>query len=319
MNRKLLTIAIPTYNRAQLLDQQLTWLAQAIQGFESECEIIISDNRSSDQTQEIIHKWQLRFMDIVPFKNNRNDANIGVMRNIAYCINMANSKYLWVIGDDDPIQNRALAYIIAQLKEHPELSLIILNFACRYQPTGKIIYERCFDVEREEINSDGKAVFQRYLEENHSGIGFLSAQVYRTKIIQNALAHWTESTNNMEAQVYWVGYCAAYGCVKVTQEVYLESAFGSSYWMKQPKILLKMQYIDLPTIYAKIEELGYPSQYCRNLILKHFIHNNWKVFFGALRRWPIIALNTIIPYLALVATSLWQILRSLKPIESRIH
>ncbi|WP_088242530.1 glycosyltransferase family 2 protein [Calothrix rhizosoleniae] len=316
---KLLTIAIPTYNRAQLLDKQLTWLAQAIKGFESECEIIISDNRSSDNTQEIIHKWQLHFINDVPFQNNRNHANIGVMRNIAHCINTATSKYLWMIGDDDPIQNRTLAYVINELKQHQELSLLTLNFACRYQPTGKIIYERCFAVDKEEVNIDGKAVFQHCLEENHSGIGFLSAQVYRTKIIQNAVAHWPKSVNNMEAQVYWVGYCAAHGSVKVTKEVYLESAFGSSYWMKDPKVLLKMQYIDLPTIYAKIEEIGYSSKYCRNLILKHFTHNNWKVFFGALRRWPIIAINTIIPYLILVVTSVWEIFLSPKRIESRSH
>ncbi len=316
---KLLTIAIPTYNRAELLDKQLTWLAQAIQGFESECEIIISDNRSSDNTQEIIHKWQLHFMNDVPFQNNRNHSNIGVMRNIAHCINTATSKYLWMIGDDDPIQNRTLGYVINQLKQHQELSLLTLNFSCRYQPTGKIIYDRCFAIDKEEVNPDGKAVFQHCLEENHSGIGFLSAQVYRTKIIRNAVAHWPKSVNNMEAQVYWVGYCAAHGSVKVTQDVYLESAFGSSYWMKEPKVLLKMQYIDLPTIYAKIEEIGYPSKYCRNLILKHFIHNNWKVFFGALRRWPIIAINTIIPYLILVVTSVWEIFLSPKRIESRSH
>ncbi|NRB08244.1 MAG: glycosyltransferase, partial [Richelia sp.] len=190
MTRKLLTIAIPTYNRAELLDKQLAWLAQAIQGFESECEIIIYDNRSSDNTQEIIHKWQLHFMNIVPFQNNINHANIGVMRNIAHCINTANGQYLWMIGDDDPIQNRTLAYVISQLKQYPELSLLTLNFSCRYQPTGKIIYERCFDIKQEEINPDGQAVFQHCLEENHSGIGFLSAQVYRTKTIQNALANW---------------------------------------------------------------------------------------------------------------------------------
>lgn len=45
---KLLTIVIPTFNRAILLKQQLTWLAKAIKGFESECEIIISDNCSTD-------------------------------------------------------------------------------------------------------------------------------------------------------------------------------------------------------------------------------------------------------------------------------
>ncbi len=48
---KLLTIAIPTYNRAELLDKQLAWLAQAIQGFESDCEIFVSDNCSTDHTQ----------------------------------------------------------------------------------------------------------------------------------------------------------------------------------------------------------------------------------------------------------------------------
>jgi glycosyltransferase involved in cell wall biosynthesis len=55
---KLLTIAIPTYNRADLLDKQLEWLSQAIKGYESECEIFVSDNCSSDHTQEIIQKWQ---------------------------------------------------------------------------------------------------------------------------------------------------------------------------------------------------------------------------------------------------------------------
>ncbi|MCC5625684.1 glycosyltransferase family 2 protein, partial [Nostoc sp. CHAB 5715] len=37
---KLLTIAIPTFNRASLLDKQLAWLAQAIKGFEDDCEIL---------------------------------------------------------------------------------------------------------------------------------------------------------------------------------------------------------------------------------------------------------------------------------------
>jgi len=56
---KLLTIAIPTYNRADLLDKQLTWLSQAIKGFETECEILVSDNCSTDHTQSIINKWRI--------------------------------------------------------------------------------------------------------------------------------------------------------------------------------------------------------------------------------------------------------------------
>ncbi|MFM8003979.1 MAG: glycosyltransferase family 2 protein, partial [Dolichospermum sp.] len=85
---KLLTIAIPTYNRAELLDKQLTWLSKAIKGFETECEILVSDNCSTDHTQSIISKWQ-NILKNITFKSNKNHENIGVMRNIFYCLSAA--------------------------------------------------------------------------------------------------------------------------------------------------------------------------------------------------------------------------------------
>lgn len=313
--KKLLTIAIPTYNRAQLLDKQLAWLAQAIKGFESECAVIISDNCSTDNTQEVIKKWQPLFGN-TQFNSNRNSENIGVMRNIAYCINAATSKYLWTIGDDDQIQDRTLAYVLKKLKEHPELSLLILNFSCRYEPTNQLIYERCFDIKNEEVCANGKAIFQRCLEENHAGVGFMTAQVYCTELVQSALQKWSLGLNNMEAQVYWTAFCAAYGSVNVTKDTYVENAFGVSYWMREPKVLLRMQYIDLPRLYVKLMEIGYSNIFCRKLVLKHFTENNWRVFFGALRRWPVLAISIIIPYLALVGASAWEILLPPKQLET---
>ena len=73
---KLLTIAIPTFNRAQLLDKHLTWLAQAIKGFEDDCEILVSDNCSTDNTQEVIQKWQTTLSNMT-FKSNKNFKNSG--------------------------------------------------------------------------------------------------------------------------------------------------------------------------------------------------------------------------------------------------
>ncbi|GAA6619902.1 glycosyltransferase family 2 protein [Scytonema sp. NUACC26] len=306
---KLLTIAIPTYNRANLLDKQLTWLSKSIKGYEQECEIIISDNCSTDHTQEVIKKWQQYFQNVT-FQANRNSENIGVMKNIAYCINAATSKYIWTIGDDDPIQERTLSYVVTNLQKHSDLSLFILNFSCRYESTGDLIYQRCFDVKDEEISEDGKAVFERCLQENHSGVGFMTAQIYRTKDAQVAIRNWSSGLGNMEAQVYWTAFCAACGSAKVSKETYVESAFGSSYWMREPKTLLKMQYTDLPKLYVKLIEIGYSRKFCRKLVLKHFFKNNWKVFFGALRRWPVLAMKIIIPYLALVGKSAWQFVLS---------
>ena len=52
---KLLTISIPTYNRAQALDRQLMWLATEILGHEDDCEIIISDDCSTDNTDCLLY------------------------------------------------------------------------------------------------------------------------------------------------------------------------------------------------------------------------------------------------------------------------
>ena len=90
---KLLTIGIPTFNRAQLLDRQLAWLAQAVKGFESECEIIVSDNCSSDDTPEVVKKWESHFSNTA-LKLNRNSENVGAIRNIAYCITPAR----WIVS-----------------------------------------------------------------------------------------------------------------------------------------------------------------------------------------------------------------------------
>lgn len=112
---KLLTIAIPTYNRAELLDRQLAWIAQAIQGFESECEIYVSDNCSTDNTQEIIKKWQTK-LNHITFNANKNPENLGVMPNIINCLKSAKTKYVWAIGDDDQLKMKQYRIFLKKLK-----------------------------------------------------------------------------------------------------------------------------------------------------------------------------------------------------------
>lgn len=82
---KLLSICVPTFNRAEELNKQLAWLAREIKGFENECEIIVSDNCSTDNTQEVIQKWQQFFEPTIQFTANKNSENIGWMKNFAYC------------------------------------------------------------------------------------------------------------------------------------------------------------------------------------------------------------------------------------------
>ncbi len=311
---KLLTIAVPTYNRASLLDKQLAWLSEAIKGLESECEILVSDNCSTDNTQEVIKKWQEKLSHIT-FKVNRNSQNIGVMKNIAYCLKAAITKYVWTIGDDDPIQTRSVSYVINKLREKEDISLIFLNFSGRNQITNEpvhpptIVGNRWFDADTEDGESDSKAVFEHCFDKSIGAVIFLTATIYRTDLVKKALDYWSDAENNWIGLAYIAGYCAARGSIIVTKETFMECVVGVSYWQREPKSALLMQYKHTPEVIVKLEETGYSKQFCRRMIVRYLREANLKVFLGALRRWPVYTMKTIIPFWNLVAVSRLQLLK----------
>ncbi|MDK2408377.1 glycosyltransferase family 2 protein [Aphanizomenon sp. PH219] len=305
--QKLLTIAIPTYNRAALLDKQLAWLATAIKGWESECEIIISDNCSTDNTPGVVKKWQPAFSNTV-FIANRNRENIGLMPNIAFCLQAAGSKYVWTVGDDDPIQERTLAHVVTTIKRNPTLSLMFLNCCGRDKNTNKVLVEHWFPSDSDEIIVDSKPVFQRYLQGSFGGVLFMTATIYNTELVQQALQNWTTSCKNLASQAYWTGFCAAYGNIIVTQDNYLECTMHASSLEENPRWSLMMRYVYIPEIYLKLLSLGYSAKFCQRMILENIFNlSDWKILLGALRRWPVLATNIIITYLQLVGRFIYQL------------
>jgi abequosyltransferase len=305
---KLLTISIPTYNRAALLDKQLAWLATAIKNFESECEIIISDNCSTDNTQEVIKKWQPIFNNTV-FIVNRNTHNIGLMPNIAFCIQAASGKYVWTVGDDDPIQERTLGYLITTLKQHPNLTLMFLNCSGRDKRTNKIIVEHWFKSNTNEPAINGRNVFQRYLQESFGGVLFITAVVYKTELVQRALKTWPTSTKNLASQAYWTGFCALHGSIFVTPDNYLECTMHASSLEENPRWSLMMRYVYIPEVYLNLLNIGYSPKFCQQMILQNFFQmSDWKILLGAFRRWPMLATNIIITYFKLVGKFGYQLI-----------
>jgi glycosyltransferase involved in cell wall biosynthesis len=74
---KLLTIAIPTFNRSELLNKQLAWLAEVVKRFESDCEICISNNCSTNNTHEVIKNCQETLSNIkLKYNRNSQDARL---------------------------------------------------------------------------------------------------------------------------------------------------------------------------------------------------------------------------------------------------
>lgn len=99
LTKPLLTIAIPTYNRAGYLRELLSSLAGQLRD-EARLELMISDNASPDETRAVVEESIARGMKI---RYIRNAQNIGSDANFLQCFEQARGKYVWLFSDDDLI------------------------------------------------------------------------------------------------------------------------------------------------------------------------------------------------------------------------
>ncbi len=132
MAKPLLTIAIPTYNRAWCLRELLPVLAGELKD-ESRVELIISDNASPDETPSVVQDFVERGLRV---RYIRNDQNIGPDANFLQCFEQARGKYVWIFSDDDLIVPGGLAKILSYC-ETAEYDLIWVSnypFANLHKP-----------------------------------------------------------------------------------------------------------------------------------------------------------------------------------------
>ena len=96
--RPLLSICIPIYNRLPFLQKMLNRFMEDRGLFESEIELIISDNCSKDDLQSCVASFQEQGL---PIFYHRQETNLGPDGNFNYCFKQAHGKYMWLLGSDD--------------------------------------------------------------------------------------------------------------------------------------------------------------------------------------------------------------------------
>ncbi len=109
--RPLLTIAVPTYNRAQYLREFLASALPQISGH-AEVELIICNNASTDETrcllESTVHAGE-------PLRVIHQPGNVGSDANFVRCFHEARGKYFWLCGDDDILRPGAVDAIAGHL------------------------------------------------------------------------------------------------------------------------------------------------------------------------------------------------------------
>ena len=158
-NRKYtLSICIPTFNRAEYLNDLLTCIFKQkrnIRNFENIIEVIISDNHSRDNTKLIVDRFSRKFNNIKYFYNS---SNIGMRRNLVKVAEYATGDYIWFFSDDDLMKSRAIKEVVSLIqKSHPDL--IQLNLDLWNKNMTEPVKTNVFNISKDTKLYDRKGYF----------------------------------------------------------------------------------------------------------------------------------------------------------------
>ena len=113
MEKPILSICIPTYNRAAYIAKSLTAITSQVRSDDS-IEIIVADNYSQDDTESVVRG----FVEKNPYiKYVRREENLGAARNFLALMHQASGEYILLLGDDDILSQNAISVLLNRLKD----------------------------------------------------------------------------------------------------------------------------------------------------------------------------------------------------------
>lgn len=117
----ILTICIPTYNREKELKVNLDTLCPYLT---DDVKVLVRDNCS---TKYDVHTVTKPYEDKYGIKVVRNKVNVGMNANIAKAFEECDTDWLWVLGDDDCVQQRGVEIVLNAIKENPDAIYLKFN------------------------------------------------------------------------------------------------------------------------------------------------------------------------------------------------
>lgn len=134
---KLFCIAIPTYNRAELLSKSLAAICSACKEWTDDICVYVSDNSSEDNTGDVVKKYQEQYPNLICYY--RQKKNIGGPKNFRDAAFRVKSKYLALVGDDDILMPTFFETLMGLIKHYSDVALFnfnVLSFTEKNQYMG---------------------------------------------------------------------------------------------------------------------------------------------------------------------------------------
>jgi len=197
-----LSILIPTYNRAPFLLKNLEMLSDYIlKGtFQEEIEIVISNNKSTDSTDEKVIQFQNQNTDI-QLQYFTQDENIGLEKNALFVLKQAKGEYVMYLGDDDYIEFEYLSGVVENLTTNRNIS-VVLRDKISIDENGNLLNRRRLP----KPNKYYEAGFDNCLKNSWRGHQLSGLVLKREGLLE-------KYTSNAVSNIYPFIFFVAYSCL----------------------------------------------------------------------------------------------------------
>ena len=217
----LVSVCVPTYNRADKLKVAIMNIrAQSYYNVE----IIISDNNSSDKTEELCSKLQKEDDRIKYFRQNN---NIGPTANFEFVRQQAKGKYFIWHGDDDYLDQNYIEVCVDEFEKNPEYILISGLAAYKKNGLGEITHYGNTIQPNSQFSISRIINYLWKVEDNSIFCG-----MYKTADVK--LAHMP---NVLAGDWIWIVQVLQKGKAKVITKIHIYRSYGNSTSESYEKII----------------------------------------------------------------------------------
>jgi abequosyltransferase len=129
-----LSICITTLNRATFIGATLDSILGQIT---SDCEVVILDGASTDNTEQVVAEYARRFDCVRYIRQERNN---GFDRDVDRAVELASGEYCWLMSDDDLLKPGAIAAVLKALQQ--DWNLVIVNVESRDFEMSRVVQPR---------------------------------------------------------------------------------------------------------------------------------------------------------------------------------
>ncbi len=177
MNR--LTIAIPNFNGGEKLKRAVT-SCKLIKMPQNEFDILVVDNKSTDNSFEIIDELKKEFPNLRVIKNQE---NVGRIQNWNICIKNCNSKYMTFLFINDLISKQNNIEQIIEILDSDDSISLSLSPVIKKENTTEYLKRKYFD---NPVKCSSKKIAEYSLKRGLFPFGFIESNIYRVEDIKNA-------------------------------------------------------------------------------------------------------------------------------------